>query len=873
MAGNAGMEHLIPMVNKLQDAFAQTGGNLDIDLPQIAVVGGQSAGKSSVLENFVGRDFLPRGSGIVTRRPLVLQLINEPRGEWGTFLHDPKRTFTDFNEIRKEIEAETDRETGSNKGISRRPINLQVHSPHVLNLTLVDLPGLTKVPVGDQPADIEQQIKGMIAEYVSKDNCLILAVSPANTDLANSDALKIAKEFDPQGTRTIGVITKLDLMDEGTDARNILENKHLPLRRGYVGVVNRSQKDITQNKDIRAALSAERQYFLQHPAYRHMVDRMGTGYLQKKLNEQLTAHIKATLPQLKKKLQGQLNEIEKDVQSFKHLQPNDPSSKMRLMMKMVQNVNDNFVLQVEGTGASLNENELLGGAKINMIFHQRFNYQIQKLKTDEKQLRKEIKLCIQNVRAIRSGLFTPDQAFEEVARGQIKKLIEPALWCVEAVGSELTNILRDCSEAMKTHPMLREETDRIVTEHVKEQEVRTKDMMQTVIDTELAYIDTHHPDFVGNVNATVQQTRSRSNDQSKSKTRTVEHNNHQMLKKGWLVLHSKGVMSGSKEFWFVLDTDTLTWYKNETQDEKRYAMSCEGLSLKEVEKGGFTLGSSKPSFVLFNENGRNVWKDSKSIELAAENEDILDDWKHSLLRAGVHLIGETVEENADKKSVGESDVINFDPTLDKRVENIRNLVDSYLSIIRDHIKDIVPKIIMTLMVNNTKEFLRTEIQAHIYSANAENLMQEAPEEQERRDVLLNMYKGLKDALHVLGNLNLMKTEPAPPPVVDNRLSYSSSPTLGGRSPTFGGGYTSSQPNRSVSPNRRPPPMAPQRPNYQSGPPQMPSYQSGPPQMPSYQSGPPQMNAPPIPNRPGSGMRKPILPKRPSSKPTIPQRPR
>jgi len=71
----------------------------------------------------------------------------------------------------------------------------------VLNLTLVDLPGMTKVPVGDQPADIEQQIRDMISQFVCKDNCLILAVSPANSDLANSDALKIAKEFDPQGER------------------------------------------------------------------------------------------------------------------------------------------------------------------------------------------------------------------------------------------------------------------------------------------------------------------------------------------------------------------------------------------------------------------------------------------------------------------------------------------------------------------------------------------------------------------------------------------------------------------------------------------------------------------------------------------------
>jgi hypothetical protein len=98
--GNEGMEKMIPLINKLQDAFQQTGQSLDIDLPQIAVVGSQSAGKSSVLENFVGKDFLPRGSGIVTRRPLVLQLVNSPQGEWAEFYHAKGKKFTSFDEVR-----------------------------------------------------------------------------------------------------------------------------------------------------------------------------------------------------------------------------------------------------------------------------------------------------------------------------------------------------------------------------------------------------------------------------------------------------------------------------------------------------------------------------------------------------------------------------------------------------------------------------------------------------------------------------------------------------------------------------------------------------------------------------------------------------
>eukprot|EP01137_Pigoraptor_chileana_P026404 Opistho-2@7604 len=162
--GNQGMTDLIPLVNKLHDAFSHMGLDNPLDLPQIAVVGSQSAGKSSVLENFVGRDFLPRGAGIVTRRPLVLQLVFMKGPEYGEFLHCKGKKFTDFDEIRREIEAETDRVTGSNKNISPIPISLRVFSPNVLNLTLIDLPGLTKIAVGDQPKDIEFQIKEMLMQ-------------------------------------------------------------------------------------------------------------------------------------------------------------------------------------------------------------------------------------------------------------------------------------------------------------------------------------------------------------------------------------------------------------------------------------------------------------------------------------------------------------------------------------------------------------------------------------------------------------------------------------------------------------------------------------------------------------------------------------
>ena len=209
----------------------------------------------------------------------------------------------------------------------------ETHFLTVLNITLIDLPGMTKIAVGDQPADIEQQIKDMLMQFITKETCLILAVTPANVDLATSDALNLAKQVDPDGLRTIGVLTKLDLMDEGTDARDVLENKLLPLRRGYVGVVNRSQKDIEGRKDIKLAVESERKFFLSHPSYRHMADRMGTPYLQKVLNQQLTNHIRETLPGLRDRLQKQMLSLEKEVEQYKYFRPDDPSIKTKAMLQ------------------------------------------------------------------------------------------------------------------------------------------------------------------------------------------------------------------------------------------------------------------------------------------------------------------------------------------------------------------------------------------------------------------------------------------------------------------------------------------------------------------------------------------------------------
>ncbi|XP_041912971.1 dynamin 3a isoform X1 [Alosa sapidissima] len=805
--GNRGMEELIPLVNRLQDAFSAIGQTCSLDLPQIAVVGGQSAGKSSVLENFVGRDFLPRGSGIVTRRPLVLQLINDDK-EYAEFLHCKGRKIVDFEEVRKEIETETERLTGANKGISPIPIRLRVYSPNVLNLTLIDLPGITKVPVGDQPPDIEYQIRDMIMQFICRENCLILAVTPANMDLANSDALKLAKDVDIQGQRTIGVITKLDLMDEGTDARAILENRLLPLRRGYIGVVNRSQKDIDGKKDIKVALAAERRFFLSHPAYKHLAHVMGTPYLQQVLNQQLTNHIRETLPAFRSKLQGQLLTLDKEAEEYRQYRPDDPSRKTKAMLHTP-------CVCCAADSSSTSGRTLRRRSKAPVIrwtlwssreepksiasFMRDFpstwlRWSWMRRSCDEKS-----PMPLRTPMA--SGLFTPDLAFEAIVKKQIVKLRGPCIKCVDMVVEELIRTVHQCTLKLASFPKLREETERIVSTRIRDQESRSKDQVLLHIDIQLSYINTNHEDFIGFTN--VQQRTSQpsvkpaAGNQGAAFLRRLRQI---VIRKGWLTISNISIIKGgSKAYWFVLSTESLSWFKDDEETEKKYMLPLDSLKVRDVEK---TFMSAKHTFALFSTEQRNVYKDYRHLELACESQEEVGSWKASLLRAGVY------PEKAGEDGEGSSmDSVSMDPQLERQVESIRNLVDSYMSIVHKCTRDLMPKTIMHLVINNVKEFIHSELLAQLYTIGDQSvLMDESPEQARRREEVLRTHAALKEALDIISDISTSTASvPLPPPINTAWSQTNLGPSRRAPPPVLLGKMSPSGPG---GPSRGPAPPAP-----------------------------------------------------------------
>ncbi|XP_074133131.1 dynamin-1-like protein [Sminthopsis crassicaudata] len=502
------MEALTPVISKLQEVFSVVGREI-IQLPQIVVFGSQSSGKSSVVESIVGRDFLPKGSGIMTRRPLILQLVHvaslEERQatspetyiqaeEWATFLHNRQKIFTDYHEIQKEISNETERITGTNKAISLAPLYLKIYSSKVLNLTLIDLPGLTKVPVGDQPPDIEVLVRDLNLSYINNSNCLLLAVTAANTDMSTSESLKLAREVDPDGRRTLAVITKLDLMDAGTDAMDVLMGRVIPVKLGIIGVVNRNPHDLKTNKSICEALYDE-QAFLQKK-YPSLASQNGTRFLAKTLNRLFMYHIRDCLPELKTRVNVLTTQYQSVLQSYGQPVQDHNATLLQIITKFATE----YCSTIEGTAKNIETSELCGGARICYIFHEIFCRTLESIDPLAGLSVLDILTAIRNATGPRPALFIPEVSFELLVKRQIKRLEEPSLRCVELVHEELQRVIQHCStyntQELLRFPKLHEAIVEVVTALLKKRLPITNEMVHNLMAIELAYINTKHPDLV-----------------------------------------------------------------------------------------------------------------------------------------------------------------------------------------------------------------------------------------------------------------------------------------------------------------------------------------------------------------------------------------
>jgi len=727
------MDQLIPILNKLHDLLAPVGMHVAFDLPQLVVLGSQSVGKSSVLESLVGRDFLPRGTGIVTRRPLILQLRNlpmpdseKPPKEYGEFQHLPNKRFEDFDHIRLEIIAETERLCGKNSGISSNPISLKIFSPFVIDLTLVDLPGITKIPVGDQPSDIELRVRELIVQYISKPNCLILAVTAGNTDIANSDALKLAREFDQDGSRTIGVITKLDSMDEGTDCLDVLQGKVYPLKQGFVGVVCRSQKDIMAKKTIRESLKTEEKFFKSHPVYRSVAHQCGTLYMARLLHRVLMYHIRDTLPSLKARIFEITSEYEHELAGLG--EPMDDAgqgSQAAIVLNLFTRFSRNFQDAIDG---KFHSDQLVGGARIHFIFYDVFAKAIFQFDSFSGLSDQEIRTAIRNATGPRTALFVPEVAFETLVMRQIAKLQEPALQCAEQVFEELHRVVVHCElPEMQRFTLLREKMYEVVKIVLRRCLKPTKEMISNLIQCELAYINTNHPDFIGGSRAisAIAQTANGGTPGNSLRSNSI-------------VGTQASPVNGQK----VVPTNAVNNSGKGVPGQEAQSVTQ---NPNPQDQGGF--------FSSFLRAGT---ASNSGRKLPPAN--AMD----SQITAGLKLT-----------QVPEIVCAPEEPTDRERIETdiIKSLILSYFNIVKRNICDLVPKTVMHFTVNAAKDIMQKELVTQLYREDIfKNLLKEPDDVAERRVHCKEMLEILRGAIEVISQLRDLNVGPT-----DGKSVGSSSP--------------------------------------------------------------------------------------------------
>lgn len=348
---------VMELLNKLSSLNFET----EIEFPTMVVIGSQSSAKSSLLNSIMNMDILPTGSNMCSKNPVRIELLNSEFynikiGYYIDGIFNKKKEY----KIDKINEDETSimkndiikfgiENAGNKKNISENEIVIKLESPDIPNLTLIDLPGLVNVACVDegQPENIKELIRNLISKYVSNKNTIILSVMPSRVDLEVDQALELTKEFDKNNERSIGILTKPDLMCNNSDISNyLLDNisSNLKLKYGYFAIKNK-----ISNED-----QTEYDYFNNHNIYSKMEDksRLGIVNLSITLSNILLNKVRNYLPDIKININNRLINVEDELSKCNKLIP--CTNKDFLLNLLITEFSDEFNKSVENQSITMN---------------------------------------------------------------------------------------------------------------------------------------------------------------------------------------------------------------------------------------------------------------------------------------------------------------------------------------------------------------------------------------------------------------------------------------------------------------------------------------------------------------------------------------
>ncbi|XP_074526612.1 interferon-induced GTP-binding protein Mx-like isoform X2 [Halichoeres trimaculatus] len=345
--------------------------------------------------------------------------------------------------------SEKNKMAGVGVGISEELITLEIASPDVPDLTLIDLPGIARVAVKGQPENIGEQIKRMIQKFIKKQETISLVVVPCNVDIATTEALKMAQEVDPDGERTLGILTKPDLVDKGTEHTvvEIVHNEVIPLKKGYMIVKCRGQKEIIDKVSLSEATEKERDFFQEHLHFQILHDegQATVPRLAEKLTLELVLHIQRSLPQLEKQIETKLRKTREELDRYGNGPPADVNEGLSFLFDRVNAFTQDAI--------SLNSGEELRvGSRNNIFSTLRKEFAAWKEIIDRSgvnfnwTIEREVLQYEAKYRGRELPGFINYKTFEAMVKEQIKKLEEPAVQKLKEVSEIVKSELHKVAE-------------------------------------------------------------------------------------------------------------------------------------------------------------------------------------------------------------------------------------------------------------------------------------------------------------------------------------------------------------------------------------------------------------------------------------------
>ncbi|KAE9547206.1 hypothetical protein FO519_009582 [Halicephalobus sp. NKZ332] len=480
-----------------------------ISLPHIVVVGTESTGKTSLINRIVNKDFLPSGTGIVTRMPIKIGLIRTPlddprrreskveHDDWAEIDQDPK-IYTDFNEVSNRLRNIMNQQAGT--GVTNKPIVIRIYSESALNLSMIDLPGLVTNKIAGQPEDIPKQIEDMVTEYIRDPNTIILCVLPANVPESNWKAYQVVHDIDPFGERTIAALTKIDEIGEGDSADEKLLGKNINFKLGIVGICNRSQRQLDEGQTIDETARLEQDYF--RKKYPKFVSTCGIKYLIKRMNELLVNKIKADWPRVMTTLQKNLKEIESqllDLGVQQDIRSEDLSEKL---FQIISDFSKEYEKLIYGGRAVLDNDEKAPCTKIYDIFHTEFEHKLQMNHTQNLE-RDRVRGWINNATGLTPKILLSSAPFTEACEIETQRYCSPSVECARRVYTELLNGINTCTRNIKPvfeiYPRIKERFYQIISKILSDYLQESEDLIKVYIESLASHISSAHPLFANAV--------------------------------------------------------------------------------------------------------------------------------------------------------------------------------------------------------------------------------------------------------------------------------------------------------------------------------------------------------------------------------------